>query len=161
MKKLTNINKTFGLVGAAVAATLFSSSALAWGPERDLYKMDSPADHPTFNSITDNKKNMGGEGFDDFAIGDERDFVRIGEITSGGTVLKNTVQVKPGGQYLVLAYFHNDASSTLNKSKVGLALNTKMSSAFSKVVPPEKKGGVSATITSSTTTPAAVGTKPI
>ena len=156
MKKLTNINKTFGLVGAAVAATLFSSSALAWGPERDLYKMDSPADHPTFNSITDNKKNMGGEGFDDFAIGDERDFVRIGEITSGGTVLKNTVQVKPGGQYLVLAYFHNDASSTLNKSKVGLALNTKMSSAFSKVVTPEKKGEVSATITSSTTTPAAV-----
>lgn len=156
MKKLTNKTKTLGLIGAAVSATLFSTSAMAWGPERDTYTMANPADHPTFNSITDNNAYTGAEGFDDFAIGDERDFVRIGEITPESTVLKNTVQVKPGSQYLVMVYFHNDASASLNKSKVGLALSTKMSSAFSKVVTPEQKGEVSATISSTTTTPAAV-----
>ncbi len=148
--------RIIGLAGAAVAATLFSSSALAWGPERDLYTMENPADHPTFNSITNNNELVGGEGFSDFAIVDERDFVRIGEITENGTVLKNTVQVKPGSQYLVLVYFHNNASSSLNRSKVGLALQTKMSSAFSKVVTPNEKGEVSAVITSTTTTPEAV-----
>ena len=153
----TNIRKfTYGFVGMAAAATFLSSSAMAWGPERDTYTMENPADHPTFNSITNNDAYSGAEGFDDFAIGDERDFVRIGEITPDGTVLKNTVEVRPGHQYLVFAYFHNDASASLNKSKVGLALGTKMSSAFSKVVTPDSQGEVSATITSTTTTPAAV-----
>ena len=153
----TNIRKlTYGFMGMAAAATFLSSSAMAWGPERDTYTMDNPADHPTFNSITNNNAYSGAEGFDDFAIGDERDFVRIGEITPEGTVLKNTVEVRPGHQYLVFAYFHNDASSSLNKSKVGLALGTRMSSAFSKVVTPDAQGEVSATISSTTTTPAAV-----
>lgn len=153
----TNMRKfTYGFVGMAAAATFLSSSAMAWGPERDTYTMENPADHPTFNSITNNNAYSGAEGFDDFAIGDERDFVRIGEITPEGTVLKNTVEVRPGHQYLVFAYFHNDASASLNKPKVGLALGTKMSSAFSKVVMPDSQGEVSATITSTTTTPAAV-----
>ena len=156
MKKITNKNAALSIVGAAVATTLFSTSAMAWGPQRDLYTMDNPADHPTFNSITDNNAYASADGLDTFAIGDERQFVKIGEITADGTVLKDEVTVKPGSQYLVMVYFHNDASSSLNKSKVGLALNTKMSSAFDKVIKPGERGEVSATITSSTTTPAAV-----
>ena len=154
--KLTNKKAMFGLVGAATAATLFSSSVMAWGPERQLYTMDNPADHPTFNSIKDNNAYASADGIDNFAIGDERQFVKIGEITSNGTVLKDETTVRAGHQYLVLVYFHNDASSSLNKSKVGFALNTKMSSAFDKVIKPGERGEVSATITSSTTTPAAV-----
>lgn len=39
-----------------------------WGPKRPTYTNEHPADHPVFNSITNNA-----------AVGDERDFVRIEE----------------------------------------------------------------------------------
>lgn len=125
-----------------------SLPVLAWGPERETFTMENPATYPTFNSITNNP-----------TIGDERDFVRIGEIGREQTNLGNNVEVVPGRQYLVYIYFHNNASSTFNDSahnNSGVALQTTMSSEFSKVLTPEQGGTVSATISAKNSNPGSV-----
>lgn len=133
---------------AVVLSFVGAASASAWGPERDTYTMANPADAPVFNSITDNP-----------TIGDERDFVRVGEINADVTEMGNSVEVVPGKEYLVYIYFHNNASSTYNYSAYnysGIALGTKLSTAFSKVITPESKGTISATITADNATPKSV-----
>ncbi len=144
--------KTINLLGLGVATLGVSlacfTSVSAWGPERATFTMESPASYPTFNSITNNP-----------TIGDERDFVRVGEIDADVTDLKNEVEVIPGRQYLVYVYFHNNASSTYNDSahnNVGVALRTRMSSSFSTVLTPENKGTITATITAENSNPLSV-----
>ena len=124
------------------------NSASAWGPERPTFTMESPASYPTFNSITDNP-----------TIGDERDFVRIGEINADVTDLAQEVEIIPGKQYLVYVYFHNNASTVYNGvdyNRVGIAYKTRMSSWFSTVITPENKGTVKATITADNSNPLSV-----
>lgn len=119
-----------------------------WGPERTTFTMEEPATYPIFNSITDNP-----------TIGDERDFVRIGEINSDKTELGNEVEVVSGKQYLVYIYFHNNASSIYNDSEhenSGVAMATHISSTFSPVITAKEMGGVSATITAENTDPKSV-----
>ena len=126
MKKYQTI-KTLSLAAALGFSFAGLASASAWGPERTTFTMEKPASYPTFNSITNNP-----------TIGDERDFVRVGEIDAKVTDLKNEVEVVPGRQYLVYVYFHNNASSTYNDkahNNVGVALKTRMSSSFSTVQP--------------------------
>lgn len=149
MKKTTLKTK---LSIASVVATAFGifniQSALAWGPDRATFTMENPATYPTFNSITNNP-----------TIGDERDFVRVGEIDAKVTDLKNEVTVVPGRQYLVYIYFHNNASATFNDSahnNSGVALRTRMSSAFSTVLTPSSKGTISAAITADNSNPGSV-----
>ena len=76
MKKINNI-KTISLATALGLSLTGFISASAWGPERATFTMENPASYPTFNSITDNP-----------TIGDERDFVRVGEINADVTDLK-------------------------------------------------------------------------
>ena len=124
------------------------ASVSAWGPERSTFTMETPATYPVFNSITNNP-----------TIGDERDFVRVGEIDADVTNLKNEIEVVPGRQYLVYVYFHNNASATFNDSAhnhSGVALKTRMSSSFSTVLTPSDKGKITGTITADNTNPASV-----
>ncbi len=151
MKNFTNHKKQFGLLGLVATfgvSLLGISSASAWGPERSTFTMQNPATYPTFNSITDNP-----------TIGDERDFVRIGEVNADVTDLKNEVEIVPGRQYLVYIYFHNNASSTFNDSAhnhSGVAVRTRMASSFSTVLTPNDKGKVTATITADNANPESV-----
>ncbi len=149
MKKLSTKFKLFGATAAILGASTISlASASAWGPERATFTMENPATYPTFNSITNNP-----------TIGDERDFVRIGEINADVTDLSNNIEIVPGRQYLVYVYFHNDASSTYNDAAhnySGVAMHTHMSSSFSTVLTPSESGRVTATITSSNSTPESV-----
>ena len=151
MKSFINHKKQLGLLGVAAtfgASLLGISSVSAWGPERSTFTMQTPATYPTFNSITDNP-----------TIGDERDFVRIGEVDADVTDLKNEVEIVPGRQYLVYIYFHNNASSTFNDSAhnhSGVAVRTRMASSFSTVLTPNDKGKVTATITADNTNPESV-----
>ena len=120
----------------------------AWGPERETYTMEEPADYATFNSITNNP-----------TLGDERDFVRVGEINPDKTTLGNEVEVVPGKQYTVYIYYHNNASTTFNDSahdNVGIAVRTRMASSFSTVITPDEKGVITATITADNTDPESV-----
>lgn len=85
-------------VAAIVPATLH-----AWGPDRPTYTIENPADHVTFNSITNNPN-----------IGDERNFVGIRE-SGTSTTWTDNMNVQKGKEYTVRVYVHNNAAANLNK----------------------------------------------
>ncbi|MBS7346220.1 MAG: DUF11 domain-containing protein, partial [Candidatus Sacchiramonaceae bacterium] len=124
MKKILNLIKDASLKSKFLVSVLALGLAvpgiiLAWGPDRPTFTMEKPADHVTFNSITNAK----GKYFH----GDERNFVLIKEKGSGEWI--NQVDLKPGKTYEVFNYFHNNASTTLNDAKhnyAGIAKNATM-----------------------------------
>ena len=120
-----------------------------WGPQRGIYAAEKPATIPVFNSITNNP-----------AIGDERYFVRIGEINPEKTVLDTKeICLKAGKQYLVHIYVCNDASETVNDSKhqhQGVALVTHLYTNYPKFVLPNKRGYVFAKITAKNSEPESI-----
>ena len=96
MKKLSAI------IAMVAAAVIIPSVLLAWGPERPTYTIEQPADHVTFNSITNNPN-----------IGDERNFVGIRETGTTNLWSDNMTAVK-GKQYTVRMYVHNNAAANFN-----------------------------------------------
>ncbi len=106
-------------VVATVAALSFTASAQAWYPERPTYTIANPADHVTFNSITDNPN-----------YGDERTFFdsKDAAITGAGGYADST-KVQNGQEVLLRVYVHNNASETLNDAAhdyKGIARNAKV-----------------------------------
>lgn len=92
------------VLAMVAVAIIVPASLFAWGPSRQTYTMDKPADHVTFDSITDNPN-----------YGDERNFVTIKETSNtaaGGWTDQVTVQ--SGKEYYVRMYVHNNAASNLN-----------------------------------------------
>lgn len=148
MIKLSRKTKFTVALVAALCGVVSTAPTFAWGPERTTFTMEKPATYPVFNSITNNP-----------TIGDERDFVRVGEINADVTKMSNEVTIVPGRQYLVYIYFHNNASSTFNDAEhdhSGVALRARMSSSFSTVITPDEKGTITATITADNTNPLSV-----
>ena len=86
-----------------------SVSVFAYGPERATFTQASPASYVTFNSITDNP-----------TYGDERNFFRVRNLTDNKT-FEQDVTLVPGKEYEALVFYHNNASSSLNGSGVGIA----------------------------------------
>lgn len=150
MKKTNAKTALMSLAAVASLGTLAlaNGSASAWGPERPTFTMEVPATYPVFNSITDAP-----------TFGDERDFVRVGQINADVTELTNEVEIIPGRQYLVYIYFHNNAASNFNSAeqgRKGIAKVTRMSSSFTKIVTPEEKGTITGTITADNSDPLSV-----
>ncbi len=113
-----------------------------WGPERETFTMDNPADYITFNSITDN-----------VAVGDERNFVRIREANTNNKY-RDSVSVVPGLEYEVYIYFHNDGKSSLNGTGNGVATDVRVFSGLTSwKVNRDNRAVVSATITASNSNP--------
>lgn len=86
------------------AAVIVPAALFAWGPERPTYTIEIPADHVTFNSITNNPN-----------YGDERNFVTIKDAANtakGGWT--DDVTVQNGKEYYVRMYVHNNAAANLN-----------------------------------------------
>ena len=81
--------------------TGFSSTANAWGPDRDIFTIEDPPDFITFNSITDNPN-----------IGDERNFVGIRE-RGTSNLWSSNLQIHPGREYVIRLYVHNNADDNL------------------------------------------------
>lgn len=107
MNKLTSLirrsPKRFNAVIAMVAAAVIIPAAVfAWGPVRDTYTIEQPANKVAFNSITNNPD-----------IGDERNFVGIREAGSANTWYDD-VNAQEGKEYIVRMYVHNNAASNLN-----------------------------------------------
>lgn len=108
--------KLSALVAALAGAIIVPAALMAWGPDRPTYTMASPANHVTFNSITDNPDQ-----------GDERNFVNIREAGVGNYT--DNVQLQAGKEYEVSVFYHNNASTTLNDAEhnyAGIALNSLM-----------------------------------
>ncbi len=98
MKKLSLALATIA-TAIIVPATLF-----AWGPDRPTYTIENPANHVTFNSITNNPN-----------YGDERNFVTIKDATNtnaGGWT--DDITVQNGKEYYVRMYVHNNAADDLD-----------------------------------------------
>ncbi len=145
MQKQTNIKfkrrLTVAGFAALILAVLAPVMAFAGGPTRDTYTMKEPADHVTFNSITDNP-----------TLGDERNFVRVAEAGANG-VFSDEVKIVPGKEYEVYIGYHNNAASSLNASGVGMAMDARISSQFPSTVSASNKGKVSAIISATNATP--------
>lgn len=85
------------------AAIVIPAALFAWGPERPTYTIEKPADHVTFDSITNNPN-----------YGDERNFVTIKDAANtnkGGWT--DDVTVQNGKEYYVRMYVHNNAADNL------------------------------------------------
>ncbi|AKM80319.1 TPA: DUF11 domain-containing protein [Candidatus Saccharibacteria bacterium] len=99
-------------------AVMIPAGLLAWGPaDRPTYTFEKPADHVTFNSITNNPSH-----------GDERNFVQIRD-TSTNAKFGEEVALTPGKEYEVYVFFHNNAASNLNDAEhnyKGVAQNATM-----------------------------------
>ena len=124
-----------------------------WGPERKMFTMSNPGTYPSINSISDNP-----------TIGDERDFLRIGEICPDKTKLSGInysepFLIQPNKRYLVYTYCHNACSSTYFDEKhdySGAAIGIRLTCFYSKTVTPSSSGFVSSTITGDNTIPPSV-----
>ena len=149
MPKLNNANFKRRLIVAGLSALTLAvlvpvASTSAWGPDRPTYKMKTPPDHRTFNSIIDNN-----------VIGDERDFVRVTEVGGDGKYV-NELKITPGKTYEVYIFYHNNAASNLNASGKGIADKVKVRSTFPSKINSSNKGTISATISAANTTPESV-----
>ena len=103
-----------GAVAVATPVDNANAASQAWGPDRTTYTWDSPADHVTFNSITNNP-----------SIGDERNFVRVKKVGTSDKY-SDSVDLEVGATYEVGIWFHNNASSSLNDSGKGIATNVRL-----------------------------------
>ncbi len=101
---------TTAAVAMIAAAVIIPAALFAWGPSRPTYTIEVPADHVTFNSITNNPSH-----------GDERDFVQVREATAANETYVNSIGLTAGHEYVVSIYYHNNAASNLNASGVGVA----------------------------------------
>lgn len=138
--------KLAALVAALTGAIVVPAMLLAWGPDRPLYTMASPADHVTFNSITDNPDQ-----------GDERNFVRIREAGTGNYA--QSINLQPGKAYEVSVFYHNNAASILNDAAhngVGIAHNTTMEVQLPTDVKAGQRAEISGMVSASNATPQSV-----
>lgn len=133
-KKSTN-KRSMRIISATIslllAVVLLPTTVSAWGPERTTYTNKKPADHATFNSITDNA-----------GVGDERNFVRVGEANSSEPYT-DEIEVVPGKEYEVYIYYHNDAGSDTNATGYGVATNSRIASAYPTILNTNERGMVS------------------
>lgn len=120
MKKITKAS--IGVAAVAAVAGAGALVALAYGPSRDTYTMENPADKVTFNSITNNPVLIGSTNIEDCekdenkVACDERYFVAASEYTGDASqnLWSDETKVEPGKEYVVRMYVHNDAASNLD-----------------------------------------------
>jgi uncharacterized repeat protein (TIGR01451 family) len=149
MSKLTSLIRRAPkrlIAGALMiaAAVIIPATLFAYGPDRPTYTFAHPADHVTFNSITDNP-----------SVGDERNFVRIKE-SSNTTTYGKTVDLTPGKKYQVEVYFHNNAATDLNASGAGIAKDVTLRMQIPGVVNAGATANITGYINSSNASPTSV-----
>ena len=114
---------------------------MSFDKDRETFTNEAPADYAMFNSITNNA-----------GVGDERNFVRVGELNSSDPY-EDEIEVVPGKEYEVYIYFHNDAASDTNESGYGVATNTRIASAYPTELKSGERGMISAILSWSFVTP--------
>jgi len=116
--------KRFSAVVAIIAAAIIVPAVVfAWGPARQTFTIEQPADYVTFNSITNNP-----------AHGDERNFVQIKEAGASNSTYADSISLTPGKTYTVFMYYHNNAATNLNASGKGIAHGAKVRAELPAVV---------------------------
>lgn len=118
------------LAGSLALVGLLPIASNAWGPGRNTFTIEKPADYIVFNSITNNPSN-----------GDERNFVRIKEANTNNN-FTNEVNIVAGKRYTVYVYFHNNAAANLNL----VATNTRMNTQLPSQLEANTKASISAKV---------------
>lgn len=101
-KKLSTRSISAGIL-SLFAAVLIPVIALAWGPNRATFTIESPATYITFNSITNNPSH-----------GDERNFMQVREESASNESYADNISLTAGKQYVIYVYYHNNAASNFN-----------------------------------------------
>lgn len=107
--------RTSAVIAMALGVVMIPAALFAYGPERPTYTIENPADHVTFNSITNNP-----------TYGDEREFVTVSDVTTG-SAFSGKATLTPGHTYKVQMYVHNDAATKYNDAAhnyAGIARDT-------------------------------------
>lgn len=99
----SNKIKISSLIATLAIVILGGASAFAWGPQRQTYTVEKPADKVTFNSITNNPNH-----------GDERNFTLARRVDEGTDKWRDDIEVMGDGEYVVRIYVHNNAAANLN-----------------------------------------------
>lgn len=136
--------RAWAAVAIVAAVVTVPAGLMAWGPDRPTFTMAHPADHVTFNSITDNP-----------AHGDERNFVQIRNVTDNGKFGEN-VTLTPGDEYEVYVFYHNNASTELNDAAhnyAGIAKNTSMRAELPATVAAGVNGRINGYVSASNASP--------
>ena len=115
--------RSSALVAMIAAAIVVPAALFAWGPDRPTYTIEHPADHVTFNSITNNP-----------VRGDERNFVQVRE-KDGSLTYVDDISLTAGKEYVLNVYFHNNAASNLNASGIGIAHGAAVRAEIPAIVP--------------------------
>lgn len=121
--RLRSMPKRVSAITILAAALIVPAVTLAWGPSRDTFTTAVPATHVVFNSITDNP-----------VQGDERNFMQIKDASAANSTYTDSIAVQAGHEYTMFVYYHNDASSSLNASGVGIATGASVRSEIPAVV---------------------------
>ena len=133
------------MVTAVLVAIIVPAALHAWGPDRPTYTIDNPANHVTFDSITDNPQ-----------YGDERNFVRIKDASADDSTFTDNINLQSGHEYQVYVYYHNNAASNLNDSGVGIAKNVMLRMEMPDVIKANASGDINGYISASNATPGTV-----
>jgi len=123
MKNLFSYLPKKALFAVATIAAVFGiglAVQAGFGPDRPTYTMAVPADHITFNSITDNP-----------IIGDERAFLR--GALPGASNFTDPVTIANDGEEITLEIFvHNDAAANLNLKAQNTTVRVALPSGISR-----------------------------
>lgn len=121
-KKIAKMLPKKSMLAVAIVTAVVSVAAMAhaWYPNRPTYTIQQPADHVTFNSITNNPNE-----------GDERGFfsAKDAKNTQPGGFSQTVNNLKDGQEVLLRVYVHNNAADNLNGTNFngkGVAKNTKV-----------------------------------
>jgi len=102
IKQKITLRSSSIVVSVLLSIVAIPAAVLAYGPDRPTFTMANPATYVTFNSITD-----------DPAVGDERNFFRVRD-TSTGEAFGDAANLVAGHNYEATVFFHNNAASNLN-----------------------------------------------
>jgi uncharacterized repeat protein (TIGR01451 family) len=123
------------LIGAAVIIP--GLAILAYGPDRPTYTANAPADHITFNSITD------APGF-----GDERNFTWARPVNAAANNWQtDQLTVQDGQEYYLRVRVHNNAAANLNL----IAQNTRVMASVPTTM--DTSARIQATVSADNATP--------
>ncbi|MDO8591760.1 MAG: PKD domain-containing protein [bacterium] len=101
IRKRLGLATALALVSLGIAGIVYA--AVTFGPSRPTFTWANPANHITFNSITDNP-----------LWGDERQLLKVRDVNADTSTYATGAQVSDNQELVLAVYFHNNAASGLN-----------------------------------------------
>lgn len=132
-----------GFLTVIISPRFEAQTPTGWGPGREMFSVIDRSPSVTLNSIYDNPTH-----------GDERNFALVRKSSNGSAMYSDHVELEPGQEYEVLAYFSNGALETADGSMA--ALGVTMSSRLPAVVDDGGEAKASVLLMSSNAIPAQV-----